>query len=155
MRLNQYINELFDKKPENWKIEKETKIHFKSTFNVDEFKYFMNAYAESDAGPGHSLKLEDMYWMVDFSREGANFEITKDMKSKAIPVFSGIKYSLEYFLKKYKPTMMVWTSDAAHLKLYKQFAKLVTKATRYKVHIEDGAENRDQPGKWFFNFWLK
>jgi hypothetical protein len=129
MRLQQYITELFDTKVDI-KVEKQTMSADIYTFVIDDIEYSFHARNEKGT------------WEIAFSQyEGIG--ITGS--GNAPQVFAAISKCLDMFLKKYKP-MEFWFSakEPSRRKLYKRFAKLITRKYRaYDFRMDKAYDGDD------------
>jgi hypothetical protein len=126
MRLNLYLNELFN-----------TNIPVKTTWQspedwASEFEVAGNTY-EFNAQYDQGFK----FWDINFQNMtsiGTGYEI--EGGGNALAVFSGVKKSMEKFLKKYEPEKFSFTSkfsERSRVKLYDKFTKMIAKRFKYKT----------------------
>lgn len=136
MRFRQYyINEVFDSKLESFDIQTQNASTFQTHFRTETLEfYFVADLIESEYGDN---------WEVEFYRYEAHRPIgkrgqwgtLKDVSQKeAFQVFSGVRKSLETFIKKYKPERFVFNAeDPAHQKAYDTLSKVISKKAKYKL----------------------
>jgi len=130
MRLQQYINEIFDTKVKIRKTESE-----KGSYYTYEFKIGKNIY---DVNIGYNG--EDV-WEIDFeltTDDSGDYlgDIGITGKGHAFEVFSGVIKCIEDFIKTEKPTddieIEAKTDDPSRLKLYDKLIKTKVKKFGYK-----------------------
>ena len=130
MRLKQYLTELSFKAPlVSYKVTKATEDNFMTKFETDSNTYIFHAI----------IRIINMKWVVEFYRYqeigSPLFDPAGDTsKEETIQVFSGVRKSLEEWVKRYKPDYFEFTAeDIKHGKLYDVMSKYITKQSHYKL----------------------
>jgi hypothetical protein len=130
MRLEQYINELFDTKVDI-KVEWQDLSDLRYSFVINDKVYTFDADNEKGT------------WEIDFTlRSKATTQITGS--GNAPQVFAAVKECLNIFLKKRKPYQFWFTAkEPSRKKLYKMMSKLITRKYPYTFKIEKKSNGDD------------
>ena len=122
MRLQQYINELFDTDVDI-KVNTEDFSTVIYEFEIDGIKFEFNANNENGT------------WEIIFSGKKRSTGITGT--GNAPQVFAGIAKCTDMFLKKYKPIEFYFSAkERSRVKLYKRFSKVITKKYPYVFRLD-------------------
>ncbi len=131
MRLRNYINESLTSKLDSFEVQTSQKWVFSTMFRTDTLTF----YFEATFGRG--------YWEIAFTRydhekKKSIFKTTSDTsKKETLQVFTGVKKSLELFLKKYDPEEFEFQAqDKAHIKAYDTMSRLIAKKAGYEVDAQ-------------------
>ncbi len=133
MRLQQYLTELFDKKPEGFQITSKTKTVFHTKWKVGKIEFQFDADLIRDN------------WTVIFYRQEKKAQQIKTMgdlnQKEVIQVGSGVKASFDIWLKKYDPEKFKFTAeDKSHMKVYDIVSRGIKRKFNYTFY-------REQDGK--------
>jgi hypothetical protein len=129
------LTESFDSKLKSFKVITQNQNEFKIIFQTNTLEfYFVAKYDE----------VEEDFWDILFYRYNPSkmtqkmYNATSDVsKNEVMQVFSGVKKSIEIFIKKYDPDNFLFSGeDKKHKKLYDSIAKIIARKSNYDLHIK-------------------
>jgi len=135
MRLQQYINELFDTKVDI-KVKWQDSYSVRYIFTINDKEYMFNAVNDDQKG----------VWEILFALKGVEggSEITNT--GNATQVFAAVSKCMDMFMKKVKPDAFYFSAkEPSRIKLYKRFSKLfIKKHKNYEVKIYKDKHGNDE-----------
>jgi hypothetical protein len=138
MRLQTYLNELFDTKV-NIKVDWQDTSSLRYIFTINDMEYFFTAdtYKQKEA------------WEIWFALKGVEGGSGIMNTGKATQVFAAVSKCMDMFIKKVKPDAFYFSAnEPSRVKLYKRFSKLLTR--KYKNY--EVKNYKDQHGNNEFLF---
>jgi len=137
MRLRRYLKEIFGKDikilPGKMPMKTGSDEYFSTAFKAGGETFRFAAYVVSSG-------MWEVVFTRDIDKGKASLEAIGDFDIKQVlEVFSGVKKSLEMFIKKYNPKTFYFTSgkdERSRTRLYRKMAKEIERKSKYKM-IED------------------
>ena len=122
MRLQSYLNELFDTNVDITMIEDNPKSKIYS-FIIKHQEFRFLARKEGD-------------WEIIFGTEDGKTGMTG--KGDAVQIFAAVSKCLDMFIKKFTPVEFYFTAkEPSRKKLYKRITKIIVKKYPYDLEIEE------------------
>lgn len=131
LSLMKILKEIFDYNNFNYKIQSESDSYFESSFTVNDKSY--DFFIKLDKNNFHEIYFNYFHHKRDDNEGSIDYNIMNNSNTSSIKVFSAVLFFIKYYIKKYNPEKILFSSkEESRTKLYKKIVDVVSKKFGYK-----------------------